>query len=75
MVQVIGLMKRDYIMLFKMLMIIGQNLLIIIYGDEIEIIKITIMIMVIINILDSDHVQEVIMYLVYENGISYCDYL
>jgi hypothetical protein len=74
MVQVIGLMKRDSIMVLT-LKITGQVLIIIICGDEIEIMLVIIMIMVIKNILDNDLVQGVIMYLVYENDINYFNYL
>jgi hypothetical protein len=71
MVQVIGLIKRNIFMV----MLIGQNLLIIICGDEIEIIPVIILIMVIKNILDNDLVQEVIMYQVFENGVNWSGYL
>jgi hypothetical protein len=74
MVQVIGLMKRDFIMVVTH-KITGQVLIIIICGDEIEIMIVMIMIMVIKVILDNDHVLSDIMYLVYENGLNYLDYL
>jgi hypothetical protein len=43
---------------------------IIIYGEGHEIIKEIIMIIEIKNILDSDHVQKVIMFQVNENGVN-----
>jgi hypothetical protein len=42
----------------------------VIYGDEHEIVMVTIMIMVIKNILDNDRVQRDIMYQVSENGVN-----